>query len=134
MLLGIGAISIADTIAVLGSFLLALNRFGWDNVAAAQTVAFATMVTSELLRAYTARSERVSIFKSGVLGNKWMVYATGASFILLLVVIYVPFLQIVFGTVPLELRDWLVMAPFFLIAPIAAELTKAYLRWRAARV
>ena len=33
MLLGIGIIPIADTIAVLGSFLLALNRFGWDNVA-----------------------------------------------------------------------------------------------------
>jgi Ca2+-transporting ATPase len=134
MLLGISIIPIADTIAVLGSFLLALNRFGWDNVAAARTVAFATLVTSELLRAYTARSERYSIFKTGVFSNKWMQYATGASFILLLVVIYVPFLQQVFGTVPLTINDWLIMLPFILLAPIAAELTKAFLRRRASKV
>ena len=135
MLLGIGIIPIADTIAVLGSFLLALNRFGWDNVAAAQTVAFATLVTSELLRAYTARSERMSIFKSesGVFGNKWMVYATSTSFLLLLLVLYVPFLRVVFGTVPLSIRDWVIMLPFILVASTAAELVKAFARWRAAR-
>jgi P-type Ca2+ transporter type 2C len=134
MLPGIIVIPIADTIAVLSSFLLALNRFGSDNLAAAQTVAFATLVTSELLRAYTARSERYSVFKAGIFGNKWMQYATGLSFVLLLLAIYVPFLQDVFGTVPLTINDWAVMLPFILMAPIAAELTKMVIRWRASKV
>jgi Ca2+-transporting ATPase len=131
MLPGIIVIPIADTIAVLSSYVLALNRFGWDNVAAAQTVAFATLVISELLRAYTARSERYSVFKSGTFSNKWMQYAVGLSFVLLILVIYVPFLQVVFGTVPLSAGDWAMMLPFILMAPIAAELTKAVLRWRS---
>jgi Ca2+-transporting ATPase len=57
-----------------------------------------------------------------------MVWATASSFLLLLLVMYVPFLQPVFDTVPLGLSDWLVMLPFMLVASIAAEITKLYLR------
>ena len=49
-----------------------------------QTVAFATLVISELLRAYTARSEHYSVFKIGVFSNKWMQYAVGVSLLLVL--------------------------------------------------
>jgi Ca2+-transporting ATPase len=62
-----------------------------------------------------------------------MVIATGSSFILLLIVMYVPFLQGVFGTYPLDLSTWLRMAPLFFVAPITAELVKLFLRRRAAR-
>ena len=47
-----------------------------------------------------------------------------------LVVMYVPFFQSIFGTAPLPLDDWLTMIPFILAAPIAAELTKLFVRWR----
>ena len=57
-----------------------------------------------------------------------------AKFILLLLlVIYVPFLQPLFNTVPLTLTDWLEMAPCFALASVAAELTKLYLRKRDER-
>jgi hypothetical protein len=49
-------------------------------------------------------------------------------------VVYVPFLQGVFCTVPLALADWLLMLPFMLMASIAAELTKLHVRYRTARV
>jgi Ca2+-transporting ATPase len=133
MLAGVIVQAIVMTAAVLIAFLYGLRRFP-DNLQGAQTVAFATLILSELLRAYTARSERYSLFKIGVFGNKWMQYAVGASFVLLLVVIYVPFLQVIFGTVPLDFRDWMVMIPFILLASVAAEITKAITRRRAERV
>jgi Ca2+-transporting ATPase len=133
MLLGIITIPIADMIAVLCAFVMALNRFGWNHVEAAQTVAFATLICSELLRAYTSRSEYYSVFSIGLTSNKWMVYATSVSLLLLLATMYIPFLQPFFGTVPLGLNDWLMMLPFMFVAPITAEVTKALLRWRAAR-
>jgi len=129
MTLGIVTIALADTFAVLTAFAIALIRHP-NHVEAAQTVAFATLVISELLRAYTSRSEYYSIFSIGVFSNKWMVIATAASLVLLLAAIYVPFVQPFFGTVPLGADDWLEMLPCFLVAPIVAELTKAYLRWR----
>jgi magnesium-transporting ATPase (P-type) len=81
-----------------------------------------------------ARSERTSLFKIGVFSNKWMLYAVILSVGMLFAVIYVPFLQTVFGTVPLTLNDWVVIVPFMLLASIAAELTKVYLRARAGEV
>ena len=135
MLLGVAVQAIVMTAAVLAAYLVAGARPGADAndplLAKWQTVAFATLIMSELLRAYTARSERYALLKIGVFGNKWMQYAVGASLFLLLLVIYVPFLQGVFGTVALSLGDWLMMLPFILLASVAAELTKAYLRMRA---
>jgi len=132
MLIGIIVQAIVMTSAVLAAFLYGLRRFP-ENLAGAQTVAFATLITSELLRAFTARSERYPLFRIGVLSNRWMLWAVGSSFALLLFVMYVPFLQPVFGTVPLTLNDWIVMLPFFLMASVAAEITKFALRWAANR-
>jgi Ca2+-transporting ATPase len=132
MLISIIVIAIADTFAVLMSFTWALSRFP-GNLVAAQTVAFATLVCSELLRAYTSRSETYSIFSIGIFSNRWMVLATGGSFLLLLILIYVPFMQPFVDTVPLSLLDWVEMIPFMFIAPAAAEIVKIYLRRRMAR-
>ena len=132
MLVGIIAIPIADVIAVLGAFVWALNRYPGDT-AAAQTVAFATLICSELLRAYTSRSENYSVFSTNPFSNRWLNMATGLSFVLLLASIYLPFLSPVFDTIPLTLNDWLRMVPFMLIAPTVAELVKASFRWRTAR-
>jgi Ca2+-transporting ATPase len=127
MLIGIIVQAIVMTGAVLGAFIYGLNHFP-GNLAAAQTVAFTTLVVSELLRAFTARSEQYSLFKIGFFSNSWMLWAVGSSFILLLIVIYLPFLQTFFNTFPLTLKDWLFLTPAMALASIAAELTKLYLR------
>jgi Ca2+-transporting ATPase len=49
-------------------------------------------------------------------------------------IVYVPFLQPFFDTVPLTLEEWLFMAPFFFAAPVAMELVKIYIRSRKARM
>ncbi len=126
---GILVQAIVMTAAVLGAFVYGLNRFP-GHLEAAQTVAFATLVVSELLRAFTARSEFYAITKIGVFTNRWMVWAVLSSLLLLIAVIYVPFLQDFFGTVPLSLQDWLAISPLMLLASIAAEITKAVLRRR----
>ena len=116
-----------DAIAILSVFYLALQRYP-GHLAAAQTIAFVTLCVSELLRAYTARSEYLNVFAVGVFSNKWMNWAVAASLLLVMVVVYVPFLQPIFDTVTLTLDDWLFMLPFFFASPIAMELVKLYLR------
>ena len=132
MAIGIGVVSVVDALAILGVFYLALQRYP-DHLAAAQTIAFATLCVSELIRAFTARSERHSVFSIGVFSNRWMVWAVGVSFLLVLTVIYVPFLRPFFDTVPLTVSDWLLMLPFFFASPVAMELIKVYFRKRMAR-
>jgi Ca2+-transporting ATPase len=132
MAIGLAVVSIVDAIAVISAFyFVGLDRYP-DSLAHAQTIAFVTLCCSELIRAYTARSEYHSIFAIGPFSNKWMNWAVGTSFILVLLVVYVPFLQPFFGTEAITLTDWLEMAPFFFAAPIAMELVKVYLRLRKA--
>jgi Ca2+-transporting ATPase len=80
------------------------------------------------VRAYTARSERASLFRLGVFSNKYMQYAVLLSIVLLLAVVYVPFLQPIFNTVALGLREWALILPLLLVPSIAAEITKAVIR------
>src|SRR5688500_16299864 len=131
MAIGIGVIALVDAIAILSVFALGLQRYP-GSLEAAQTIAFVTLCVSELVRAFTARSEYHSIFSIGMFSNRWMVWAVGASLLLVLMVVYVPFLQPFFDTVPLTLDDWLMMAPFFLASALAMELLKLYFRSRSA--
>jgi Ca2+-transporting ATPase len=95
----------------------------------AATMAFVTLSFSELLRAFTARSENYPVFKLGIFSNRSMNWAVLSSLILLLAVVYLPFLNNVFDTVPLGVAQWQFVAPFLLVPAIAAELTK----WFASR-
>ena len=118
--------SIFMTMAVLGVFTFALNTS--SNLQVAQTYAFATLIFSELLRAYTSRSETLSVFKIGVFSNKYMVGGTFISFLLLLLVIYVPALREIFDTVKLSIYDWDIIVLFGMIPFIAEEFSKIFLR------
>jgi Ca2+-transporting ATPase len=129
MAIGIGVVAVVDAIAILTAFYLGLQRYP-GHLEAAQTIAFVTLCTSELIRAYTARSEYHSVFAIGMFSNKWMNWAVLASFSLVLAVVYLPFLQPFFDTVPLSADDWLLMLPFFFASPIAMELLKMYFRRR----
>jgi Ca2+-transporting ATPase len=138
MLIGIAVQSVTMTIAVLGSYLLSGVHTGvtLDDPALPtwQTVAFATLTLSELFRAFTARSERISLFKLGVFSNKTMNFAVLFSILFVLAVIYLPFMNVIFGTEPLALIDWVWILPFALMASVAAEVTKIYLRARANKI
>jgi Ca2+-transporting ATPase len=125
MIIGIVVQTVAITTAVLIAFQLGKPEVTPDH---ARTMAFTTLSISELLRAYTSRSERYSLWAVGVFSNKWMQWAVLLSLIILLVIIYVPFLDPVFDTTFLTLKDWSLMLPLILLPSVAAEINKGVLR------
>jgi P-type Ca2+ transporter type 2C len=129
MALGIGVVGIVDMLAILTVFYIGMQRHP-DHLEAAQTMAFVALCLSELVRAFAARSEHYSVFSIGLFSNRWMVAATAVSFVLVLAVVYIPFLRPFFDTVPPTAGDWLVMLPFFFASPIAMELLKLFFRRR----
>jgi Ca2+-transporting ATPase len=150
MQVGILVQTFAQTTAVLGAFvvgllwhlqagelvpagtnpLIYLLQHNWQgvDVQTAETMAFVTLSLCELFRAYTVRSERISLFKQGVFSNKYMQYAVGFSILLLLVVVSVPFLQPIFNTHFPNLREWVMIIGFSLLPAALEELYKLYLR------
>jgi P-type Ca2+ transporter type 2C len=103
----------------LAAFIIVYQRQP-DNLAYAQTVAFATLVMAQLIHVFDCRSER-SIFHRNPFENLSLLVAVLSSIILMLVVIYYPPLQPVFHTVGIIGRDWLLILamsaiPTFLLA------------------
>lgn len=91
-----------------------------DDLAYAQTVAFATLVLAQLIHVFDCRSEK-SIFARNPFGNKFLIWAVLSSMILVLGVIYYPPLQPIFHTVSIIPMDWLLIIgmaslPTFLLA------------------
>ncbi len=150
MRLGILVQTVAQTGAVLTAFALgllwhlgqsplalgnpfsALLAYDWTgvDVQTAETMAFVTLSLAELLRAFTVRSERLSIFQIGLFSNRYLVAAVGASLALLLLTVFIPFLQPIFNTHPLSAREWLVVLGLALVPAVAEEVTKWFLRRR----
>ncbi len=125
MLIGIIIQMIAIAGATLGAFYI--GQFtDPSHVEFAETMAFVTLSCSELLRAYTARSEYIPLLKIGVFKNKWMNLAVISSLVLIMLVVYVPFLNGVFDTLPLGWAQWAEILPLFLIPSVASELTKLF--------
>jgi len=93
-------------LATLAAFILSLEVFDASDDGA-RSVAFATLVVAELLKAYGSRSLYRTVVGLGVLGNRHLVGGTLISFGLLLAVLYLPPLQEAFHTEVLGLREWL---------------------------
>ena len=127
MSMGIAVQSIALTVSVLLAYMWALNTYN-GNLLISRTVAFTTIILAELVRAHSSRSERYSVFKLGIFGNMTLIWATILSFLLLIIVLYIPVLQEVFKTYPLGYKDWSVIFLLCLIPLFAGEINKWVLK------
>ena len=127
MLVGI----ILQSIAVGGASLLAykwgLSAYAGD-IDKARTITFTALITAELLRAYSSRSQRYTLFKIGFFTNRTLVYGTLFSFVLLLGVLYIPFMQPIFNTFSLGVKDWMAILEYAFIPLIVGELSKLVIK------
>ncbi|ADL68683.1 calcium-translocating P-type ATPase, PMCA-type [Thermoanaerobacterium thermosaccharolyticum DSM 571] len=94
-----------------------------ENLTNARTMAFAVLTFSQLSQAMNARSNK-SIFKVGLLKNKYMVLALAVSIFLQLVVILTP-LNAIFDIKNINIYDWDIIVLLSLSPIIIMEIVKA---------
>ncbi len=121
MLINIAVQSVVMTAAVLGAF-----YYGWQNygIEMGRTYALVTLIISELLRAYTCRSEKHPLWKIGVFSNKNMNLATIVSLALLVVILLIPGLRDIFNVATLHIHDWDFVILVGFMPLLFGELTK----------
>jgi len=95
-------------------------------VPGARTAAFCTIVSFQLLLAFSARSEEESLLSLGPFSNRMLVLAVAASFLMQLVVVYVPGVNDAFGTVPLAAQEWALVLMVGLSGLVANEAWKYF--------
>jgi Ca2+-transporting ATPase len=131
MIIGIIVQSVAITGAVLTAYIWAIHKYSGSiagiterGLYMARTIAFTTLITAELIRAYSSRSERIFITKLGIFSNKVMVWASLLSFGLLMAVLYIPVLQPIFKTYALSGHDWIIICSLCMVPFLAGEFYK----------
>ena len=99
----------------------------------ATTMTFAGVVTTQVGAVMGCRTDRTSIFRIGFFTNRLVLWGIVVELTLLGILIYVPFLQPVFHTAPIGLREWVYLFAWTPVIFLLDELRKAILRWRGHR-
>ena len=95
-----------------------------------QTMVFTVLCFSQLGNAVAVRSEKTSVFKLGLMSNKFMFYAVSVTIGLQMAIIYVPFLNKIFKTQPLTIPELAVTIGMSLLIFTAIEIEKLIRRQR----
>ena len=98
------------------------------SVESARSVALTTMVFFQFYQALNCRSETLSIFEMNPLSNPFLFVSMIGAFYAHLAVLYVPALQYVFRTVPLDFDQWVVVVLSSVTIVFGVELDKLYRR------
>lgn len=106
-------------LCTLGSFITA---YGYGGLVAARTSAFLTLVAVQLIHVFECKSETKNLLHINIFNNPLLVLSVIASLILMLVVIYIPMLQPIFETVPLNPSQILWVIAYSLIGPVISGL------------
>lgn len=93
-----------------------------------QTIVFTVLTFSQLFHSLAVRSDRVSLFRQGLLSNPGLLGAVALTVALQLAVIYVPALNPIFNTQPLSLFDLLVCFALSSLTLVVVECEKLMVR------
>lgn len=81
--------------------------FSQADIYLARTMTLLTLGMFQWFNAWNCRSETLSIFQLGWWTNKWLILATMIVVCLQVLLLYVPFFQSLFSTVPLNIYQWI---------------------------
>ncbi|MGZ3642746.1 MAG: cation-translocating P-type ATPase [Ktedonobacteraceae bacterium] len=123
----VGVIMAISTLLIMDWSLPAGLIPGSGTLHYAQTMTFTALVLAQLFNVFNARSDQTSAFRS-LFTNKWVWLAILLSLLLQVAVLYLPFLQSAFSTVPLSLTDWLLCTAVASFVLWGRELTKLVAR------
>ena len=92
------------------------------------TIVMAGIMAGQLGNLFSARSSSESAFRMNPLRNKWLLVGILSQVIILLVLVYAPFLQPLFSTTPLSLTDWMFLYSIAPLVLFVEELRKVVRR------
>jgi Ca2+-transporting ATPase len=132
-----------ESVASMSAYFFLNWRHGWPSVPLAQpgmevygmitAITLAGVVATQVGSVFACRTDRTSIFKIGFTTNRMVLYGIAGELILLVLLVYIPFLQGVFSTGPLDWIDWVYVFAWTPVIFFADELRKAFLRRREYR-
>ena len=96
----------------------------------ATTMTLAAIVTTQVGAVFACRTDRASVFRIGLFSNRLVLLGVAIELLILGLLIYLPFLQSLFNTAPIGVREWAFVFAWTPVIFLVDELRKALLRRR----
>jgi len=97
---------------------------------AATAMTLGAIVTTQIGNLFAQRTEHSSLVRIGLFTNRFVWLGIASEVVLIGLIVYVPFLQVVFGTAAIGWRDWLFLLAWTPALLVADELRKFVVRRR----
>ena len=127
-------LGIIEAILVMSGYFWVLSNGGWHLGESltfydplylkATTMVFAGIVTAQIGNLIGCQTNRTSTFKVGVFKNKWIIRGILFEVLVVLSIVYTPYLQSIFGTTSLGVFEWAYLISFIPIMFFAEEFRK----------
>ncbi|MBU1557339.1 HAD-IC family P-type ATPase [Patescibacteria group bacterium] len=92
----------------------------------ARTITFVGLGLSSFFYIFAVRGLRIPVYKINPFSNKFLLLSIFSGLVLLLVAVYVPFFNSILHTVPLGLKEWLVLLAFASFSLVVYEIGKKF--------
>ena len=96
----------------------------------ATTMSLAAIIFSQIGMVFNCRTDLASVFKVGIFKNKMVLVGIATELILLLLMIYTPFLQGLFNTAPIGWQEWMFLMAIPPVIVGIEEIRKFFARKR----
>lgn len=97
-----------------------------DNFDLTRTVVFVGLGLSSFFYIFAVRGLRTSIFKINPFSNKFLLLSVGLGFSMLIISVYTPFFNTVLQTVPLGLKEWIILGSYAMLSIVVYEIGKKF--------
>ncbi len=118
-------IGLFTDILLLGLFFWLLKFSGYQ-IVHIRSVIFTALTIDSLFYIFSCKSLRRNIWQINLFSNKFLIYAWFFGVIMLLGALYLPFLQTLLKTVPLNSFDWILVLGLGVFNIALIEVTKYY--------
>jgi magnesium-transporting ATPase (P-type) len=127
-----------EAVAGMAAFFFVLQGSGWQYGTAlglhdhlylqATTACLSAIIAMQVVNVFLCRHPTLTAFRRSHRFNRLIVYGIAFELMLLLLIVYTPWGNALFGTAPLEAGVWLFIVPFGLGMLLAEEARKAIVR------
>ena len=133
-------LGLLEASAAMTAYYLVLHNGGWAWGEAlgihdtlyqqATTACLASIIIMQIVNVFLCKTPDRTLFGSAIFSNRLILWGVTLEIILILVIIYTPWGQMIFGTAPIPLSIWLFMLPFAAAMLLLEEVRKwASIKW-----
>lgn len=92
------------------------------------TAFFSAVVICQIANVFASRTRSQSVFSVGLLSNRLVLLGIASELLILALIVWNPFANLIFNTIPLDLRYMLLAIPFAVLLLGVDEMRKYLLR------